>query len=130
FSPDGRTLASCSGAWSDGIVSPAIPSPGEVILWDLSAHKVRARLPHKDRVFGIAYSPEGSTLATACWNGAVTVWRSDLVDGPEPDRPPVKDNPKANEDLHFVFALGEGAIADVPELRKEYPQDYHPTLKG
>jgi WD40 repeat protein len=73
FSPDGKTLASVSGRWGDG---NRAPGPGEIKLWDVASQKEIAHLTgHKDRIFSVAFSPDGQTLATASWDGAVKLWR-------------------------------------------------------
>jgi WD40 repeat protein len=72
FSPDGRVLASSSGRWGDRKYEPG---PGEVILWDLASGRMLATLKgHTDRVFGVAFSPDGTRLATASWDGTVKLW--------------------------------------------------------
>src|SRR5205823_14657647 len=43
-------------------------------LWDLATHKVRATLEgHTNRVMGVAFSPDGKTLASAS-NNEIKVW--------------------------------------------------------
>lgn len=118
FAPDGRTLASCSGSWGNATNDPELPSPGEVILWDLVGHQALARLRHKDRVFGVTFSPDGQTLATACWDGAVTLWQR----GPAAQPEPLTASGPAPQ---FVMTQEDGAPP-----RREYALDYHPPLPG
>ena len=76
FSPKGDTLASVSGRWGEG-GSPD-PAPGELIVWDASSGRALATARgHEDRIFGVAYSPDGQTIATASWDGTVKLWRQD-----------------------------------------------------
>src|SRR5262249_35185592 len=57
FSPDGRRLASASGAWT---------IPGEVKLWDAATGKEIYTLKGFSKsVAGVAFSPDGKRLATA-----------------------------------------------------------------
>jgi WD40 repeat protein len=87
FSPDGKTLAA-------GFGDPArSPGGGGVVLWDVAARKRLADgpLPVKEgSVLGIAFSPDGETIATGFGesSGGVVLWdvaaRKRLADGPLP----------------------------------------------
>jgi WD40 repeat protein len=74
FSPDGQMLASCSGEYSKP------NEPGEVILWDLRSGELKMWLPEppkrpsKGLVFWVTFSPDGKTLLSASWDGAVKLW--------------------------------------------------------
>ncbi len=56
----------------------AVASWGEsVFIYDLRNGKgPRRRLEHGDSVFGIAYSSDGTMLASACRDGTVTIWNT------------------------------------------------------
>src|SRR5262249_46813104 len=56
FAPDGKTLATVAGHWG---------KKGEVILWDPTAGKARARIEEPMGVRAITFAPDGKTLATA-----------------------------------------------------------------
>jgi len=66
FSPDGRFLASCG--------------QGEASLWRAADRALVAKLPHPWlRVWALAFSPDGTRLATTCSDRAVRIW--DTSDG-------------------------------------------------
>jgi RNA polymerase sigma factor (sigma-70 family) len=87
FSPDGRLLASASGGWGNASLPNNTPAPGEVIVWDVATGKIVATLRgHRDRIFGLAFSPDGKLLASASWDGTVKIWQSDQAVGLRPPR--------------------------------------------
>jgi RNA polymerase sigma factor (sigma-70 family) len=113
FSPDGQTLASCSGKWSDRKIRPEVPSPGEVILWDVTTHKPRARLrEHTDRVFGVSFSPDGNTLAVAGWDGSVKLWKREFIVAADPE-PEAEPRQIANAGGEPKPVAGHHLAADV-----------------
>ncbi len=66
FSPDGRQLASGSGEWLENIY-PVNPGRAEVRLWDVnSGRKLRSWPAGPHDVVGLAFHPDGRTLAAAC----------------------------------------------------------------
>ncbi len=68
FSPDGKTLAVGQGVHED-------ITPGSVVLWDLAAGKERASLEgHVGMVGCLAFTPDGTTLASADSRGTIKLW--------------------------------------------------------
>ncbi len=65
FSADGRTLAVGDGDWN---------KPSDVVLWDTTTWKERARLKHTNEVLCIAWHPTKPVLAAGAWDKTVKVW--------------------------------------------------------
>jgi WD40 repeat protein len=70
FSPDGKKLVTCSGAYNrDG------QPPGEIILWDLATARAEATLPGPPGGFAwITFSPEGKHLYSVGSDGMIRLW--------------------------------------------------------
>jgi WD40 repeat protein len=62
FRPDGKTLAAAGGA------------PAMAAIWDLATHRRTALLNYSNGAQGIAYSPNGRTIALGTWQGVVYLW--------------------------------------------------------
>jgi WD40 repeat protein len=61
FEPGGKTLAGIVSTVGNG---PDFSAPGMVLLWDVTTRKLRSKLQdHGGPVRGIAFSPDGKTLA-------------------------------------------------------------------
>jgi WD domain, G-beta repeat len=85
FSPDGRMLASVSGAWLNRL------DPG-LRIWDIASGKPLRRFKD-DPGSGvrIAYLPDGRSIVTAGADGTALVWDvSDLADRRPPELPDAK----------------------------------------
>jgi WD40 repeat protein/tRNA A-37 threonylcarbamoyl transferase component Bud32 len=72
FAPDGRTLA----VGYDHVKKEA---PETLTLWDLKTRKPKLLAGHKSTVMALAFSPDGSMLATASYDCSVCLW--DMVKG-------------------------------------------------
>ncbi|MCI0681615.1 MAG: sigma-70 family RNA polymerase sigma factor [Gemmataceae bacterium] len=145
FSADGRMLVSGGGKWSDSEIDPMAPQPGEVIVWDLTTHQPRGRLLLRDRVFGVAFSRDG-TLATASWDGIVKLWGPRFIaqlDGKlkegTPERPQQANQAdRADHDKEQGKDQGKAPPANVVIARdpdetppqKDYAQEFYRPLQG
>ncbi len=69
FSPDGATIATCSGEYR----TPT--EGGAVKLWDFKTGKEKATLiGHEGLVFHVTFAADGKTLISSGWDGTVRLW--------------------------------------------------------
>jgi WD40 repeat protein/serine/threonine protein kinase len=100
FSPDGRQLASCDGQ-------------GVLRLWDLASRRgwnaapVRYRTPALDSkepggvgLWCVAYSPDGTRIATTARDGTVEIWDAAIT----PQWTQVSKNESEQQQVPLVFA--------------------------
>ncbi|MGW8986621.1 WD40 repeat domain-containing serine/threonine protein kinase [Streptomyces parvus] len=71
FSKDGRTIATVGYA-RDQDSSPE----WTVQLWDVTRNKVRKELDRSEEIYGLSYSADGETIATAAKDRTVRLWNA------------------------------------------------------
>lgn len=105
FSPDGNTLVSCGGSWGG---DEDEVQAGEVKIWDLTTRTIRCSLDgHADKVFDVAFSPDGKTLATGSWDASVKLWNMDVVNRATSALPPSVGS-------RLKPASGGGSVGTLP----------------
>ncbi|WP_419992983.1 WD40 repeat domain-containing serine/threonine protein kinase [Streptomyces boninensis] len=71
FSRDGKTLATVTYSNEQDA-----SKEWTVQLWDVARHKVRKVLDRAEEIYGVSYSPDGKTIATAAENRTVRLWNA------------------------------------------------------
>jgi len=75
FQPDEPTIMAAAGC-AESVVQDNVLTCnlGEVRLWDVETGAVQDVLRHPDNVLSVAYSPDGTALATGSNDGVVRLW--------------------------------------------------------
>jgi len=109
FSADGRRLYSASGDQT-------------IKIWDVPRQRCLATLRgSSDEVYGLALSPDGTTLASACKDGRVAFWSA--LPGTKEEQPRLLPSEHGKETPHYAlnaahsvaFAPDGRALAEVRE---------------
>jgi RNA polymerase sigma factor (sigma-70 family) len=80
-SPDGKLLASASGPWG----GEPNRHPGMIKIWDVATAKEVTTLEgHVEEINGLAFSPDGKTLASCSSDRTIKLW--DIPSSPTGDR--------------------------------------------
>jgi WD40 repeat protein len=76
FSPNGRLIASSGGGnLYHGNQGPGSIRPGQVIVWDaVTGQNLRVLSGHQHMVPGVAFSPDGTLLASASKDTSLRIW--------------------------------------------------------
>ncbi|MCY2995971.1 MAG: TIR domain-containing protein [Planctomycetota bacterium] len=116
ISPDGQVLAAAIESY-DGEIASNMFLPDYVQLWDLSDGKQRDKtLDPSGDIAGVAFSPDGQTLAVSAVSGASGVKLFDLVTGRQSDT--ALDDPEGAVTSVAFSPDGQMLAAGLPSLPK------------
>ncbi|HVK14043.1 MAG TPA: WD40 repeat domain-containing protein [Gemmataceae bacterium] len=121
--PDDNVSAAVALSDDDRLLA-RLEANKKVAIWEVRGGGVRTRLTGPGTVTGLAFSPDGRSLASAGSGGPVLIW---------PLFEPVKDGPPAVGDLDRAWATLAGKADDAFEAIRRlasYPAESLPYLKG
>jgi WD40 repeat protein len=128
FSPDGKTLATASAPW--GSSNETSPGASDLRLWDVaswtSGHVFAC---HPDRVFGLAFSPDGKTIATAGWDSTVKLWDVEALRSARWEPPALMRPPAPGSGLYPPGTLPQPVLPPVPPLAPGPPRSATPAAE-
>jgi WD40 repeat protein len=133
FSPDGRLLAAAVDPHGSGEAFFLQQRQGEVQLWNVDAHKRvgRAIVPGGGSVLAVAFSSDGTLLATGGYRGRVDLWRvATLVRDGTPMRVSDEGFPSIAFDPDEGLVAAGGAIGPVRVWRMADHRPAFPPLTG
>ncbi|MDM8554322.1 protein kinase [Desulfococcaceae bacterium HSG7] len=77
LSPDGRHIVTGAGIDGRKTDKEAASKKQTVIVWDAQSGKQLKSLPgHDDSVYDVSYSPDGTKIVSASWDGSAKIWNA------------------------------------------------------